>query len=271
MKKAWRMFIRGLAKSLIFMCILLGVGVLSYKAVLHLLHIPVKQPEVIAEPAFKQKDITTAALDDISKNLIFCVDEDKGDITKLLLEIFHCADQKLYYITIPVNTQFTMSDTLYRELVLVDPAIPQVIKFSGIMNYFPEDKAYDYGVLLLEDLLDLKVSYFTVMPESVYHSIFVTDSSDTPKEIFTGEYKEYIQTLKTEKKVTDYLDRFYDTVTSNLSLTDKKKYVESYLELSVEDISFELIAGDQTNSAFLVDTAGAAGQLAAMTGGIPRN
>jgi hypothetical protein len=203
-------------------------------------------------------------LDDVSKNLIFCVNEKNGEITKLLLEIFPCAKHKLYYITIPVQTQFTMSDTLYRELVLVDPAIPQVIKLSGITKYFPEDKLYDYGVLLLEDLLKLKLSYYTVVPDSVYHSIFVTEET---REIFTPEFDEFRKTLKTEKQVSDYLKTFYDTISSNLSVTDKLKYTESYLGLTYEDIFFDRIAGNQTNSAYVIDTAKAAEQLTAMTGG----
>jgi hypothetical protein len=271
MKMAWRMFVSWLVKSLICMFFLFGVGILSYKAVMHFFHIPEVQPMVSLGSVTGQKDITTATIDDISKNLIFCVDDKNGDISKLILEIFNCADHKLYYITIPARTQFTMSDILYRELVLVDPAIPQVIKLSGIKNYFPKDKVYEYGVLLLEDLLDMKLSYYTVMPESVYNSVFITDTSETSKEIFSGEYKEFLKKLTTEKQVTDYLEELYDTIDSNLSVTDKQKYVESYLELTLEDISFELIAGNQTNSAFIVDTAGVAKQLAAKIGVQPLN
>lgn len=264
MKNAWRMFLSGLIKSLIFMFFLFGVGILSYKAVLHIFHIPESPLKVSPETAADSQDITTATVDDISKNLIFCVDQKNGEITKLLLEIFPCSQHKLYYITIPVQTQFTMSDSLYRELVLVDPAIPQVIKLSGITKYFPEDKVYEYGVLLIEDLLKLKLSFYTAMPDSVYHSIFVTEET---KEIFTPEYDEFLKTLKTEKQVNDYLKTFYDTISSNLSVTDKLKYTESYLGLTLGDISFEPIAGNQTNSAYVIDAAKAEEQLSAMNGG----
>jgi hypothetical protein len=253
------------------MFFLFGVGILSYKAVIHFFHIPEGQPKASSEPAIDQKDLTTATVEDVSKNLIFCVDEKNGDITKLILEVFSCAEHKLYYITIPVRTQYTMSETLYRELVLVDPAIPQVIRLSGITNYFPEDKVYDYGVLLMEDLLKLKVSYYTVMTDSVYHSVFITeeqkeDDSGAPKEIFTAKYSKFLKTLQSEKQVKGYLEEFYDTISSNLSVMDKLKYVESYLSLTPEDIRFEIIAGNQTNSAYIIDTAKAAEQLVTMTG-----
>lgn len=258
-------FVIGFFKSFLFMFFVFSIGILSYQSVMHYLHIPNELPESPAESIKEAKIITEATIDDISKNLIYSVDEKSGKLDKLLMEIFHCGNREMYYITIPLRTQFTMSDSLYKKLILVQPAIPQMIKLSNIKKYFPEETVYEYGVLLVEDLLDLKLSYYTVVPAKTYKTMFVTEKlvpgqedgqeveRDYPREIFSKKYDKSLRTLKTAEDVSNHIEELYLSVTSNLSLDGKMNYLDSYCRTPRSNIFFEVIAGEDNNSAYRVN------------------
>jgi hypothetical protein len=264
-RNAGKLFVRSFIKSFIIIASLIIIGAVSYRVVMHFLSIPAAETLTDSQGGEAEK-ITEPSIDEISKNLIYCVDDKTGEISKILLEIFHCKNKKIYYITIPVRTSFTMSDTLYRRLVPVNPTIPQLLKLSGMTRYFTGDTVYEYGVLLIEDLLKIKISYYTVIPQSVYDTMFKTEVTGSyPKEIFTDEYIRFLKTLKTPEDITKYIEEFYSSVQSNLSLAGKKNYTESYSKTQLSGISFELICGTNQNRAYVVDDELAARQIAACT------
>ncbi|MDF2537042.1 MAG: putative rane protein [Herbinix sp.] len=276
-KRAARTFIRSFVKSIFIVLILLGAGVLSYRAVIR--YLKVSDTDIVEaysisedesrnkEEIIKEEGINEASVDDVSRNLIYCIDNQTGKIDKILLEIFHCKNKKLSYITIPVKTQFTMTDILYRRLITVNPSVPQVIKLSNITKYFDQDAVYDYGVLLMEDLLKIKISYYTVIPKELYITVFGTENlkagqkGTLPKEIFSEEYRTFLSTLTSMQAISNYLEEIYPFLQSNLSLTGKMNYLESYSKTTLLDVYFEMIRGTDSNSAYSIDTDKAEQQL----------
>ena len=196
-----------------------------------------------------------AKVDDISKNLIFCFNDETNKIDKIVLEIFHCKNKQLTYITIPMRTQLTMSDDLYRKMVLVQPDIPQVMQLSAISGYLDSNTVFDYGVLIIQELLGIDISYYTVIPKTIYDTIFTSkELTDTlPVETFSDEYMEFLKTIDTTEKLSTYIEELYPTLHSNLSLIDKMNYLESYAETSLSKISFQLIQGNDTNSSYIIN------------------
>lgn len=281
MGKILRMFFKGLLQSFFIVALLLGAGVLGYQLTMKNL-----QPEE-AILAYQEdtvpESITQARVDDISKNLIYCYNEDTGEITKLLLEIFDCKNKQLTYITIPMRTQITMSDSLYRKMVAVNPQIPQVMLLSSMTKYLDSDTVFDYGVLMLDDLLGIDISYYTATPQSTYDTIFTekvpTDSDGNtddgeinntsgqtlPVEAFTDDYITFLKTIKTEEELGTYIESFYSDVRSNLSAHDKMNYLDSYRATPLSNVSFELISGNNQNSAFLIDKEQSAQRLNELT------
>lgn len=268
--KVGRMFVKGFVKSFFIVLILIVVVVVSYQVAMRFLKtsesalVPYQE-----EPA--QEPITNASVDDISKNLIYGYDEETGEITNLILEIFHSRKKEITYVTIPLQTRFTVSDTLYKELVLLQPAIPQMMKLTVLPNYFEEDTLFDYGVMLVEDLLEIDISYYTVIPKSQYDAIFAQkteEDEDTgdkvPYAVFSKGYKEFLKKIKTDEELEAYLKEIYPTLRSNLSLKDKLRYLESYSHTSLADISFELMKGDNQNSGYIINRDLAQRQLAAL-------
>lgn len=267
-KNAGKMFLKGFLKSFFIVAILLGVVVVSYKVAMSFLKTP-ESALVAYKEESDQETVTKASVDEISKNLIYGYDEETGEITNLLLEIFHSGKKEITYITIPLRTQFTVSDTLYKELVLLHPAIPQMFKLTVLPEYFEEDILFDYGELLVEDLLEIDISYYTVIPKSQYDAIFTPymekdeDSEDKlPYEVFSKEYKKFLKTIQTEEELSAYLEEIYPFLRSNLPLKDKLSYLESYSNTSLADISFELIEGYNRNSGYIINRDLARRQLA---------
>lgn len=266
------MFLKGFLQSFFIMVILIGAGTLGYRATIHFWEVT-EEDNIAKEKATPTPEpITTASVDDISKNLIYCYDEDTKEISKIVLEIFHCEKKQLTYITIPMETRFTMSDSLYRRMVLIYPEIPQIIKLSAITKYFEKDTVFDYGVLLSEDLLNIDISYYTVIPKSVYDTIFTqgaeqsaSETLKVPVEKFTDEYMEFLNTLKTEEELSKYIEDIYPSLQSNLTLLDKMKYLDSYVRTPLTNISFEQISGDDYNSGFVIDEYKTAKRLQSLT------
>lgn len=269
-KSVGKQFVYGFVKSFLFMFFIISLGVLSYQSVTKFLNIPDSEEVNPADPIREPKVITEASIDDVSKNLIYSIDDKTGTIDKLLLEIFHCGNKEMHYITIPLRTQFTMSDSLYKKLILVQPAIPQIMKLSNISKYFSEETAYEYGVLLIEDLLDIKLSYYTVIPSDKYKTMFTTEKivpeqkeeqteesehPEHPIEIFSKDYREFLSTIKTAEDLSNYIEESYQSVASNLTLEGKMNYLESYCRTSLSSVFFDLIAGDDNNSAYVINEA----------------
>jgi len=275
-KSAGRKFLKIFFISFIFFALFIGVCTLSYRIVIDFFNIEngaVEVAEIITSDK-QQINITEARLDDVSKHLIFCVDEDDGSIKKLVLEIFNCTSHKMYYFTIPIKTRFTLSSSLHKELVLVKPSIPQFLKLSAITTYIPDETAYEYGVLMVEDLLDISISYYSVVPQSIYDSVFATeniepkegrdDNSDIySREIFSPDFLKFLRTIKTETELRKYIGEIYEKIKSNLRFEDKLNYMDSYLKTPGENIYFEVIAGKDSNSEYTVDKEAAKKQLEA--------
>jgi hypothetical protein len=288
------MLIKGFLQSFFIVAILLGAAVVGYQTTLKLWSVKEKAP-LIVDVVPTPEPITVPSVDDISKNLIYCYDKEDYRISRLLLEVFNCQRKELAYITIPLDTKLTMSDTLYRKLVIIKPEIPQIIKFTSLTKYLDEKTIFDYGVLMAENLLGTDISYYTVIPEDLFTEIFEektvpkgTSIADLltedgipsatvtgavgeeeiqsgPTLVFTKQYIEKITGLDTQAKLQTYLEELYPEFISNLPLQDKINYVESYNELATEKVSFLRLAGEERNSGFEVDKLKVALQLQELT------
>jgi hypothetical protein len=247
---------------------LFTAGILSYKAVVHFLQPKQEDAAVANQNETVTDDKIGSGPEGLINNLIFCYDDDSKEISKIILEVLDSNNKQLNYITIPVRTQFTMSASLYKKLVLDYPEIPQVLKLSVISKCFSFDKEFKNGAEIIEDLLRTDINYYTAMPQSTYEKIFteknvnLADGSGTlPEEVFSNEYKSFLQTLDTKEKVKAYIKDIYPDLKTDIALNDKLKYIDSYYEISSGQITFEILKGNNQNSAYVMDPTLAAEQL----------
>lgn len=270
-KPIFRLFIKGFGLSVIIVISLLGILLLGYRLL-------IKQSKlsnsnitsvitILEERETDGKETSSmrkASVDDISRNVILSIEEETGEIEKIILEIFHTKNKRLYYITIPVRTQFTMSEFLYQKMNVVDPTMPQIIKLSAMMKYLPKESRYEYGALLIEDMLKIKISYYTVIPKAEYQKIFASKkgkSGAEEYEIFSRDYEKYLKKIQKKEQLKEYIEGGYPSVISNLELSDKLSYLDSYIKTPWSNIYFGLLVGDNQNSAYIIDLAQVKQQL----------
>lgn len=258
-KSVGQIFIRVFLQSFFIMIILIGVGVASYKLTTY--YYKITEKEVSAEDKDAVKDIVDdVKIDRVSKNLIYHIDSKTGEIKHLILEIFSMDTYNLDYITIPVNTEFAMSNELYQRIYANHSDVPQIVKISNMSEYFSKDTKYSYGALLIEDLLGVDISYYTVLEDTVYNQVFTEDSlsqMDIEKEaerkqIFTDDFYDEIEQLTDEALIIDYLESFYKKIESNLTIKNKLKYAASYVFVNKDYIHFYIIPGTAKESNFTV-------------------
>lgn len=56
------------------------------------------------------------------------------------------------FVTIPAESQITVSNEIYKRMCAAGADAPQIITLSLLNDYFGDDTAYEYGILLLEGL-----------------------------------------------------------------------------------------------------------------------
>ncbi|MGF7143694.1 hypothetical protein HNQ56_002121 [Anaerotaenia torta] len=289
------MFAWGFLKSFFIVVLLFGAGAAGYLSAMKFWKVeepvPVTIPvtserlqETAAELEAVPTPITMASIDDVSKNLIFCYDSKSNTISRLVLEVFHCEKKQLTYLTIPMNTRLTMSDQRYRQLTGYQPSIPQSISLSAMTGYLETPVLFDCVVLLVEELLKLPVSCYTVLPEQLYQTAFEekelqpgttagallagTEEDLDPSgaepvklEVFTRDYLELLGALEGEDKIEAYITEIYEQLSSNISVFEKMNYLESYSKTPLKEVAFTRIPGEEKNGGFYMEKNEAIRQL----------
>lgn len=231
--------------------------------------------------------IAEAQIDDVSKNLMYVTkDGNKDELAYVVLEVFNTNAEKMTYITVPVTTQITVSSELYPKLTQVEKEVPQIFELVNLPQFFEDDKAYGYGVVLFEDYFGIDISYYTVVTEEEFKKAFTTatktveyeetassddatteetaeETSELENQVIrtdveevqlTTDFLSEMSSYKTEDDLSEYIENEYKNISSNLSVTEKIGYVEKYLNLSQENITYECIPGrEDTNKIYLAD------------------
>lgn len=258
-RNLFHLFIRRFVSAFLVTLLLVSVAFISYKVTkvyYRITDVPTtgKLDTVI-------KDIVNdVQLDEISKNLIYSVEEETGVIQNIILEIFNSETGNLDYITIPDNLQFTISNELYQRLCVVNPDIPQIIKISDIGSYFKKDQVYNYGIIIIEDLFDVDISYYTAIKSGEFNGVF----EPMEKSVlmwsgqgqvytilkFTEDFHTKISRLKSEEDIKEMIKDSYKSIDSNLTLKNKFKYLSAYQLIRPEYIYYHGIYGVSNGSSF---------------------
>lgn len=271
-KNIAKIFALNLLKSVLFILIIIAVGFASYKISYMILS---NNSENVGTSSNEIKDIIEEAqTDEISKNLIYVSNENK--ISHLMLEICNTKTNNMDYITIPVGTDYTIPTDMYQRLSTVNEEIPQIVRIGRLKQYFQKDEdAYGYGELIIEKMLGVKISYYTVIDQETYANHYSrrdinvkfkplslaeskNDKSVTVPQKISVASESYISQLKDikgdQKKIAEFIKQQYERVDSNLTVYNKIGYVECYEKLDPELFHYWGIPGKYTENIFQVDT-----------------
>lgn len=276
-----KVFFISLLKSILFIIILLVTGFASYKISYTILsdnggNIGTSKGDIA-------DIIEDAQTDEVSRNLIYVCNDDR--ITNLMLEICNTKTNNMDYITIPVRTEYTIPTTMYQKLCTVNQEIPQIIQIGRIKTYFANnDDAFGYGELIIEKMLGIKISYYTVLDQETYKShyarkrvrvrfkpeegtVTATPAPDgtvpevqyirVPQRISVAS-STYINQLRDingdQEKIAEYIKEQYERVESNLTVYNKIGYIECYEKMNVDYFHYWGIPGIYNGKVFSVDT-----------------
>ena len=103
------------------------------------------------------RSVGDVTADAVSRNLIYCVDEETSKIKTMVIEVLNTETGNLDFITIPAHLQFAINNDVYQRLYEAGIDVPQIIKMSNLNEYFNNDTSYEYGMLLLEDYFDIRL------------------------------------------------------------------------------------------------------------------
>ncbi len=266
-RSAGRIFLRAFILSIFIIIVLLSAGILGYRLTLQWWQPEKQESEDAFQGETQPETEHEINLEDSTTNLIFCYNEEAGKITRTILEILNSQKEQITYITIPMSTEIKLSDTLYRKMTLANPDMPQFLQLTAISSYFNMDSVFEHGTVIIGELLGLKINYYTAIPQEEYEKMFYSKDQIKIKnmeqseyvdqqqkiENFTATYIKELKKMKTEDDIRIYLEEIYPSLTSNLSLSDKLKYIESYKRITTKNITFELISGENTNQSFKLD------------------
>lgn len=287
-KNAVIFFLKSLLKSILVIVSVLAVGVISYKVSYEILSQRMAEGKVEVNKQEIEEILDKAETDEISKNLIYVVDEE-NNITHMMLEICNTNTANMDYVTIPVRTDYTIPTKMYQKLCVVDAEIPQIIRLSKLRNYFSdlEDaQAYGYGELIMEKMLGINISYYTVITQELYESHYEEKEATTTYEKVTGSSVDttaepsgkeqtysmsvtmdlsvandtYLSQLNAmsgdREKIVEYIKAQYAEETkmqSNLTVYSKIGYVEAYEKMNAAYYHYWGIPGSFSGKMFVID------------------
>lgn len=250
-----RIFIHVFLQSVFIIAIFLGVGTLSYKITTYYYKVTEDKKEDVSDEVIREI-VDDVQIDRVSKNLIYHYNNDNQEMEHVILEIFNMDNSNLDYITIPVDTQLSLSNELYQRIYEHYPEVPQIIMISELGKYFTEKTKYAYGVLMLEDYLGIDISYYTILEDDNYNAVFQEEKEDIVenhirRQVFSDSLNEKIVNM-TRDDIESYIEQFYEWSTSNLSLKDKLWYADALLLVNKEYIRFRIVPGEQKGDHFVM-------------------
>lgn len=288
-KNAVKFFFKSLLKSILVIMSILAVGFISYKVSYEYLSRQLEEGKLDVQEKELESILDQAKTDEISKNLIYVIN-DKQKITHMMLEICNTNTNNMDYITIPVNTDYTIPAKMYQKLCVVDEEIPQIVRLSMLRKYFADMKdseAYGYAELIMEKLLKTDISYFTVITEDIYELHYQEQKMTTQ---YTKVQDSYVQTASPdgsskpqnysasvtmkvtvlsdsftnqlndlagdESKIMAYIKDQYgqDGVQSNLTVYNKIGYIEAYMKMDSSLYHYWGLPGEYNGKLFRADT-----------------
>lgn len=246
-KKVLKIFLWGFLKTLFVIACMLACAVAGFFGTRYY---------------YSQKNVSAvnkesaATRDDVAKNLIYVWNEEKQKISSCVLEVFDSESHDLYFITIPVNGELTLSTEIYQKLSRISEEVPQLIRLADLTKYFKtEDEAYGYGVIMLENCFDIDISYYTVVSKSDFDARFETKKVKSGRGKVDGRVlrDEYLSEMSSEQDMESYLKELDKKMKSNLSTKDRLSYAEAYTEVQQDAIQYYALPTIREGKSYIFD------------------
>lgn len=244
-KKQGKIFIRGFMRSFLYLSTFLIVFLISYK--ITGIYLEQKNTEDLKSSSINMQ--LAGSVDPVAFNLIYDVEESSEELQHVILEILNTNTNDLVYMTIPVNTKLTMSSELYKSICEKNANVPQILSFSNFSKYINPKNYYDFGTTLIEDALDIDISYYTIITSDMFTDIFTeTDGYVMLSDSITDVVSKY-----SEPNIVTYLTDFYNCTKCNLSLKDRLMYTAALSKVKLDGIMYAVLPGETDGYDYIAD------------------
>lgn len=232
-------------KTIGIILLLLGIGVLSY----YLTMLFLKQTARV-ERSTQYEHVIDINTGNESSNLIYSFDEKTKKIEAIVLELFDAGTKNMTYITIPANTQITISSKTYDELLKKNGELPQMVTMSQAKSFFPGDVGFEYAILILQEEYKVDIGYFTAMSPDVFQQCFEKENGNKliyrPSKALLDE----AAACKDEDDMSDLMEDKWDKLISDITLSQKQHYAKELLGVKREMIHTYRAYGSKSSGVF---------------------
>ncbi len=244
-----RIFALNFLKAFGVIALFVFVGVLSY----YLTMLYYKQT-ARKERSSAYTHVITVNTGNESSNLIYSYDKDTGKIKAMVLELFDESTKNLAYVTIPVNTQITISGRKYSELQEMSQKLPQLVTMADINDYFSGDVAYEYGIIILNEEFKADIGYFTAISSDKFDTYFENDGTEKrPRYKPSQTLLAQAAAKKTKKDMDKMIEKMWDELISDVTLSQKQNYSEALTKVNQSFIRVYRAHGTATGDVFLLN------------------
>lgn len=239
-----RIILKTFFKTIGIMALFIAVGVLSY----YMTMLYYKETTRV-ERSTQYTHVIPVNAGNESSNLIYSYDEKTKKIKAMVLELFDETTKNMAYITIPANTQITISSATYAELMKVSQEVPQLATMSDINTYFSGDVAYEYGIMILQEELKADIGYFTAIPSGLFDTYFERKSKN--KEIYrpTQSLLDSAGKCTSRDAMDDFIESLWDKIISDITLDQKQNYSKALTEVNRDYIRAYRLRGEASGGA----------------------
>lgn len=200
-------------------------------------------------------------------DLIYAVNSENGTVEQLILEDLDCVNGVLRYLCIDPGISYTVSESLFRSLANGNATMPQYVTFSKIFTYYGSEKAYDAGRRILEEMLGIKIDYYTAVPIGDFMSVFEIAASENGREasVHVSKRQVFGENDGTEGFSGFTADRLKNAESSR-SMAEREIYADVYGLLDESNILFLTAPVKKNNESMTMDTSTAATLLRMLPG-----
>ncbi len=254
-KSPFALFVQRFVVSTFWLIVLILLGVTSYKATMAYYDSTGGPKDERLTEIMNDYFGDSELVGQVSKNLIISQNKN-GEIKHIVLGVFNTITGNLDYVTIPKDTQFTISNKLYQSLCNAGSDAPQIIKLEDAGKHFAKAALYGYMVILLEDMLGMDIGYYTVISEERFDEVFSEISTMEGQKIYTisQSFLNETSSITDEEGLKAFLQEEAKEYKSSLSLQGKYWYVPEYMNITKECIYAHGLYGKQKTGYFEVDT-----------------
>lgn len=232
-------------KTIGFMILFVGIGVLSYYLTMLFL-----KKTTRVERSTQYEHVVDINTGNESSNLIYSYNEKTKEIEAMVLELFDAGTKNMTYITIPANTQITVSSATYGELLKKNGELPQVLTMSQVKEYFPGDVGFEYAQMILQEEYCVDIGYFTAMNSDMFEKCFQKVKGSKTKYRPSETLLDEAEACQDEDDMNDLMDDKWDNIISNITLSQKQHYAKELLDVRRELIRTYRAYGTTTSGVF---------------------